>query len=151
MLESRSAYGYYGVAGGVTGENRPSELDYTITRMPYWKYKSRFSDYKTVSGSYDKSDKTIEVYIPTETIKPSGMRGQNVSHYKFYFEIGGQHFYTFYRAINEQNAERRFKAEARKRGWKPEDEQDGIKYTEYDRYAILIPGDVYDTVFSMSK
>lgn len=79
MLESRSAYGYYGVAGGVTGETRPSELDYTITRMPYWKYKKRYSDCQTVSGSYDKNDKTIEVYIPTETIKPSGMRGQNTA------------------------------------------------------------------------
>lgn len=151
MLESCSAYGYYGVAGGVTGENRPSELDYTITRMPYWKYKKRYSDCQTVSGSYDKNDKTIEVYIPTGAIKPSGMRGQNVSHYKFYFEIGCQHFTTWYKAVNFANAERRFRAEAKKRGWKPEDKQDGIKYTEYYRYAILIPGDVYDTVFSTSK
>ena len=123
------------------------DIDYTAVRMPYWKYKKQYSEYKTVGGSYCKDDKTIEVYVPTETIKPSGVRGKQINHYGFYFEICGQHFVTWYRAVNCANAERRFRAEAKKHGWKPESKQDGMKYTEYDRYAILVSGDVYDAVF----
>ena len=39
MLESRSAYGYYGVAGGVTGEN--PKVNAIKKKMPYWEYKHR--------------------------------------------------------------------------------------------------------------
>ena len=67
MLEVRSAYGYYGNAGGVTGENPPRE-DRRI-RMPYRDYKKKYCHtHDTVEGSYDSDTKTIEVYFKDEEV-----------------------------------------------------------------------------------
>lgn len=54
MLEARSAYGYFGVAGGVTGETPPD--DRIEKRMPYWEYKNRYSECDTLHD-YDKITK----------------------------------------------------------------------------------------------
>jgi hypothetical protein len=82
MLESRSAYGWYRDCG-VTGEDKPTSEGCIIRRMPYWEYKKKYSDCKTVEGSYNKNDKTIEIYIPNERIKPSGMRDKKISWFIF--------------------------------------------------------------------
>lgn len=64
MLESRSAYGYYGSAGGVTGENTPDGINDVVRRIPYYKFKK---DYPTCKHwDYDKATKTIMVAIPEE-------------------------------------------------------------------------------------
>lgn len=65
MLESRSAYGWYGLAGGYTGENAPFDEGTTPVNMPYREYKTRYPGCKTL-GDYDKLRKTITVLIPLE-------------------------------------------------------------------------------------
>lgn len=46
------------------------------TRMPYKRYKERYPDCETVPGTYNKGDRSIEVYIPDGRMKPSGTRGK---------------------------------------------------------------------------
>lgn len=60
MLEARSAYGYFGVAGGVTGETVPD--DRIEKQMPYWEYKNRYPECDTLHD-YDKTTKTITVIM----------------------------------------------------------------------------------------
>ena len=63
MLESRSAYGYYGAADGVTGENPPEDVIYK--KMKYYEYKTRYPECKNL-GDYDKAEKTITVILLAE-------------------------------------------------------------------------------------
>ena len=65
MLEARSAYGYFGTAGGATGETPPKEVGVIHRRMPYWEYKRRYPECDNM-GDYDKVTKTITVCIPCE-------------------------------------------------------------------------------------
>ena len=82
MLEVRSAYGYYGETGGVTGENPPKP---TI-RMPYRDYKRKYADtHETVRGSYDPSTKTIEVVFTEEEIDSKQNLGKRYELDAFYF------------------------------------------------------------------
>ena len=54
-----------------------------VERMLYSRYKQHYADCDTVIGSYDKSNKTIEVLIPEGRMKPSGVRGKTYSYIEF--------------------------------------------------------------------
>lgn len=86
MLESRSAYGYYGSAGGYTGENAPER---NAVRMPYREYKRRWSDHKTVRGSYDSDNKTIEVLFTDEEMAKKTNFGNRYEMQSFFFRFEG--------------------------------------------------------------
>lgn len=106
MLETRSAYGYYGVAGGTTGETEP-EGGWVgeYRRMPYRYYKQRYPDCRTVPGSYDSSDKTIEVIVPEGRDKPSGVRGEHFHYFRYAAEDeDGTILRLPYKAITAENA-----------------------------------------------
>lgn len=55
----------------------------TIETMHYRRYKRSYSDCRTVAGSYDKVNKTIDVMIPDGRMKPSGVRGQKFLYLTF--------------------------------------------------------------------
>lgn len=67
MLESRSAYGWFGSAGGYTGENDPSNAGTIPVNMPYREYKTRYPECKHL-GDYDKQRKTITVLLPASVM-----------------------------------------------------------------------------------
>lgn len=83
MLEARSAYGYFGVAGGITGENPPKGFNCIERRMPYREYKSRYPECDTLHD-YDKRTKTITVLIPMEYTKRPNFDNRYSMH-DFYF------------------------------------------------------------------
>ena len=82
-----------------------------VWRMPYRQYKEHYADCETIAGSYDDGsndeyilkDPTIEVIVREGRLVPSGVRGQHYSGYEFIVD-GVRHVY---RAVNEENAERR--------------------------------------------
>lgn len=81
MLESRSAYGYYGSAGGVTGECVPEDAIYK--KMKYWDYKNKYPECKNL-GDYDKIEKTITVIIPSEYAnRPNFGNRYTISEFRF--------------------------------------------------------------------
>ena len=85
MLESRSAYGWYGAAGGYTGENKPPNAGTIPVNMPYREYKTRYAECKNC-GDYDKQRKTITVLIPASyTERPNF--GNRYQMGEYYFEI----------------------------------------------------------------
>ena len=86
MLESRSAYGYYGVAGGYTGE---TAHEGNRVRMPYREYKSKWSVHKTVRGSYDSKDKTIEVLFTDAEMLAKTNLGNRYSMNSYFFRVDG--------------------------------------------------------------
>lgn len=106
MLEPRSAYGYFGVAGGITGETSPEDgLIGEHRRMLYRQYKQHYSDCRTVPGSYDSYEKTVEVIIPEGREKPSGVRGQKYHYFKLWAEDEtGKRVQIPYKAITAGNA-----------------------------------------------
>lgn len=122
MLEVRSAYGYYGSIGGVTGENPPRPS----ARIPYRTYKKSYRNNDTVSGSYDPTTKTIEVYFTEAELKKMTNLGNNYQLQIYDFVIGdypvyGNHHretvvYQFY-AKTRENAERNAKSLCRKNGY----------------------------------
>lgn len=122
MLEVRSAYGYYGSAGGVTGENPPRPT----VRIPYRVYKKSYRNNDTVYGSYDPKDKTIEVYFTEEQMKKMTNLGNTYQLWGFDFIIGDYPVYgntrretvvhQFY-AKTKENAERNAKSYCRKKGY----------------------------------
>lgn len=73
-------------------------------RMPYRQYKQHYSDCKTVSGSYDKNTKTIEIFVPEGRMKPSGVRGQRFSGYKLKIKYRGKIYGVSFRAVSMENA-----------------------------------------------
>lgn len=84
MLEVRSAYGWYGEAGGVTGEN-PPRADRRI-RIPYRDYKKKYyRTHDTVQGSYDARTKTIEVYFTDDEVNSKANLGNRYEMDAFYF------------------------------------------------------------------
>ena len=76
-----------------------------IYRMKYAQYKQRYSDCKTVAGSYDKGTKSIEAIIPEGRMKKSGVRGETFKGYELW-SVGpkGDYGFTPYRATCEENA-----------------------------------------------
>lgn len=83
MLEVRSAYGYYGELGGMTGENDPSFLGSVERRMPYYKFKKEYSNCKHYD--YDPKDKTIVVLIPEERQQGSNFGNKySISRFSFW-------------------------------------------------------------------
>lgn len=126
MLEVRSAYGYYGEAGGVTGENPPQ----TGVRMPYRDYKKKYCHtHRTVSDSYDPKTKTIEVLFSDEELEKKPNLGKRYELWLYEFLFDGVDIHRAYQptttercviefyAKNRENAERNAKALARKRGY----------------------------------
>lgn len=84
MLEVRSAYGYYGSLGGVTGENTPPEAK--TLRVPYRDYKKKWEHtHDTVKGSYDPTTKTIEVIFSDEDFDSKPNLGNKYELDAFYF------------------------------------------------------------------
>lgn len=83
MLEARSAYGYFGAAGGVTGETPPPDFGCIQVNMPYREYKSRYPECGTLND-YDKVRKTITVLIPQEYTE-RGNFGNRYSMHEFFF------------------------------------------------------------------
>lgn len=79
-----------------------------VWKMPYRQYKKHYADCETVAGSYDAEYREIEVIIREGRLAPSGVRGEHYSGYQFLID-GTWH--TTYRAVSEENAERRCREE----------------------------------------
>ena len=116
MLESRSAYGWYGSAGGYTGESSPSDRGTIPVNMPYREYKKRYPDCKHL-GDYDKKDKTITVLIPASVMDRPNY-GNRYTMSEFVFEIVPDHPnvspIVYQTAKTYANALKRMKAWCRK-------------------------------------
>lgn len=122
MLEVRSVYGYYGSAGGVTGETPPRPS----IRIPYRVYKKSYRNNDTVYGSYDPTDKTIEVYFTEAEMKKMTNLGNSYQLQGYDFVIDNYPMYgdrrretvvrQFY-AKTRENAERNAKSFCRKKGY----------------------------------
>lgn len=77
-----------------------------IERMLYRRYKSHYSDCDTVPDSYDKTTKSIDVFLPDGREKPSGVRGKHFRGYEFITDRGNR---VCYRAVCEENARKQMK------------------------------------------
>lgn len=80
-----------------------------IVRMPYRRYKAHYPDCDTVPGTYDSASKTIDVVVPEEREKPSGVRGQTFHYLEFHgVENGtGRHVTCTVKATCRANAIKR--------------------------------------------
>lgn len=77
--------------------------------MPYRNYKKHYSDCKTVPGTYDSCSKTIEVLVPDERLKPSGVRGEKFNYYRFWAKDQfGKSASLSYKAVCLSNALKNF-------------------------------------------
>lgn len=84
-----------------------------ILTMKYSRYKSAYSDCKTIPGTYNRWLKTIDVDIPEGRMKSSGTRGQRYR----YMQFNGKDLKTgnpvsvFIKAVSVQNAVKRLPKE----------------------------------------
>lgn len=120
MLEARSAYGYYGSAGGVTGEVAP-ERHYIEKNMKYYEYKKRYPKCDNL-GDYDKVNKTITVLLPV-SVEDRPNFGNKYRMDEFYFYVSGGKFdrpdysnYVAQKAKNVENARKRLSSWLKKEG-----------------------------------
>ena len=112
MLEVRSAYGYYGSAGGTTGENPPRE-DRRI-RMPYRVYKTNYyHTHDTVQGSYDPTTKTIEVYFTADEVDSKANLGNRYELDVFYFVLDNVEVCHAYEGITRETRVVSFRAKTK--------------------------------------
>lgn len=77
-----------------------------VWEMPYKQYKEHYADCETVSGSFDKEERTIRVIIRKGRMKNSGVRGKHFSGYEFTDNKGAL---VCYRAVSEENALKQLK------------------------------------------
>lgn len=85
MLESRSAYGYYGAAGGYTGETPPKAENVIYKKMKYYEYKTKYPECKNL-GDYSKTEKTITVILPAEYAnRPNFGNSYTISEFEFIY------------------------------------------------------------------
>lgn len=76
-----------------------------VVRMKYSYYKKHYADCNTVQNSYDKGNKTIDVVVPADRLKPSGVRGQRFKSYQIYaIKQNGEKVFIVYKAVNKENA-----------------------------------------------
>lgn len=59
-------------------------MESIYTTMQYSRYKKHYADCKTVPGSYNKTDRTIDVFVQDGRMKPSGTRGKAVYRFDVY-------------------------------------------------------------------
>ena len=112
MLEVRSAYGYYGSAGGTTGENPPRAGK--RIRMPYRDYKRKYCrTHDTVQGSYDPSTKTIEVYFTDDEVDSKPNLGNRYELDAFYFVFDNVEVCKAYEGISKETRVVSFRAKTR--------------------------------------
>ena len=112
MLEIRSAYGYYGEAGGVTGET-PPRSDVRI-RVPYRDYKKKYyHTHETVKGSYDPTTKTIEVYFTADEIESKANLGNRYRMDAFYFVLDNVEVGYAYEGIKRETRIVSFRAKTK--------------------------------------
>lgn len=79
-----------------------------IETMPYRRYKTSFADCETVSGSYNKVQKTIQVILPDGRLKPSGVRGKRYMHLWFNgTDEDGHTVRACIKAVSTENAVKR--------------------------------------------
>ncbi len=115
MLEARSAYGYYGTAGGYTGETPPKSVIYK--KMKYCEYKTRYPECENL-GDYDKAEKTITVILPSEYAeRPNFGNRYQITEFHFVYspmpkDIAG----IVFKAKNYKNAMRQAKKWAKENG-----------------------------------
>ena len=79
-----------------------------IWNMPYRQYKEHYADCETLANSYVYEDTTIGVIIRKGRLVNSGVRGKHFSGYQFL--IDGE-YTCCYRAVSEENAEKRCRAD----------------------------------------
>ena len=115
ILESRTAYGYYGAAGGYTGETPPENVIYK--KMKYYEYKTKYPECKTL-GDYDKAEKTITVILPAEYAeRPNFGNRYQITEFHFIYSPNKEGFSgVVFRAKNYKNALRNAKKWARENG-----------------------------------
>ena len=88
-------------------------------QMPYKQYKEHYSDCETLAGSYLEADHTVQRWYPEITViiragrlVNSGVRFKTYKGYEFtWTDEDGKEWKTCYRAVSEENAEKRFKKE----------------------------------------
>lgn len=83
-----------------------------IWTMPYKQFKEHYADCETVEGSFERHRNrpcTIAVIIREGRLKASGVRGEHYSGYSFLVTDNGEKVRVVYRAVNEENAEKRCK------------------------------------------
>lgn len=79
-----------------------------IWNMPYRQYKEHYADCETLANSYVYEDATIGVIIRKGRLVNSGVRGKHFSGYQF--TVDGA-YVCCYRAVSEENAEKRCRAD----------------------------------------
>ena len=83
-----------------------------VVRMLYRQYKKSYADCKTVPGSYDKGNKSIEVIVPDGRMKPSGTRGQSYEYIWFDgVDVEGKPVRVCIKAVSTENAVKRLARE----------------------------------------
>lgn len=80
MLESRQSYFSF-------GDNNPHLVNLIPLRVAYKDYKSKYATNKTVSNSYDKNDKTIEVYFTKDQVESLSNLGKRYTQNNFLFVL----------------------------------------------------------------
>ena len=127
MLESRNAYGYYGAAGGYTGETPPKNVIYK--KMKYYEYKTKYPECKNL-GDYDKIEKTITVILPAEYAdRPNFGNRYQIREFHFVYspmdkDIAG----IVFRAKNYKNAMRQARKWAKENGKTINGDAPGYEY-----------------------
>lgn len=91
-----------------------------ILRMSYRRFKTNYADCEIVYDSYDTITRTIEVIVPNERMKPSGVRGEHFHGYQLWLiDEKGEYGYCTYRAISRENAMKQHIKWCKHNGWKP--------------------------------
>ena len=87
-----------------------------VWTMPYKQYKEHYADCETVAGSFEyiNGKAIITVIVREGRLKASGVRGKRYSGYHFVNEIGEG---LIYKAVSEENAQRRANKEFPGHDW----------------------------------
>lgn len=116
MLESRNSYHPF----SETKAAKYAENETVIT-VSYRTYKTKYATNKTVNGSYDAKNKTIEIIVNKEYAAKCTNLGNKYSmdYFRFIFDVPGVgYIFGEFDAKNVENATRNAKKAAKLNGWR---------------------------------
>jgi hypothetical protein len=109
-MESRESYFSF-------GDNNPHLANMTVVAVSYKDYKNKYNNHKQVTGSYNKTNRTIELYFSQKELKNNFGNRYAMDNFNFIIKEGAELFCGQFKAKTFENSLRNAKKYCKNMGF----------------------------------